>query len=619
MLSRLGCFFTAVAAWLVLSASPAFAQATATYTYDALGRVITATTSAGTTTYTYDNADNRTHVTCAGSCNSSLVANPDTATVTLGGTVVVSVLANDSTPGGATLTVTSVTSAAKGAASVTAGGGSVTYVANGGQTGGDTFNYTISDGHGHTATAAVTITITAGAPVANPVSMTVAFNSANNSVPLSITGITTSVAVASSPGKGVATASGMGITYTPNNGASGSDSFTYSATGPGGTSGAATVSITVGAPAPPVANAVSASVGFNSSNNSIAASLSGNPATSVTIVSGPGRGSAQVNGLGFLYTPNNNVSGSDSFTYRATGAGGTGNTATVGLTIAAPAPPTAGNLSYAAVFNSTGNFITPNLGGGPVSSLAVISGPSHGTAVPAPGLGLAYTPANGYSGPDSFTYNASGPGGTSGTATVSITVGAPAPPTVNPVSLTVAFNSSNNSLPLSINGVANSVGVVANPAHGSVSISGLTMTYTPATGYSGSDNFFYFAQGAGGIGGSAQVSITVSPGPPSLTVNLNRTSYLGSRDPDGEHPGTIVTATPTGGSGSYSYVWQRVSGDSTVEISSPTAPSVTWARGDVLTDGIFTAVWHCVVTDTVTGATATSANVSVEYDEGTFR
>nr|WP_249116864.1 autotransporter outer membrane beta-barrel domain-containing protein [Ciceribacter sp. L1K23] len=96
----------------------------------------------------------------------------------------------------------------------------------------------------------VNFTVADEAPTAANVVATVAANSADNAITLSLGGGTaTSVAVASSPSHGTATASGTSITYTPTAGYSGSDSFTYTATNSGGTSAAATVSITISAPA----------------------------------------------------------------------------------------------------------------------------------------------------------------------------------------------------------------------------------------------------------------------------------------------------------------------------------------------------------------------------------
>ncbi|WP_447513551.1 Ig-like domain-containing protein, partial [Clostridioides difficile] len=52
------------------------------------------------------------------------------------------------------------------------------------------------------------------------------------------------------------------------------------------------------------------------------------------------------------------------------------------------------------------------------SSITVTSGPTHGSFVVA-GDTVTYTPAATYYGADSFTYTATGPGGTSAPATVS--------------------------------------------------------------------------------------------------------------------------------------------------------------------------------------------------------
>ncbi|MGB3814418.1 MAG: IPT/TIG domain-containing protein, partial [Shinella sp.] len=84
---------------------------------------------------------------------------------------------------------------------------------------------------------------------ANPVSATVAANSSANPITLNITdGAPDSVAIATPPSHGVASATGTTIAYTPTAGYSGADSFTYTATNAAGTSTAATVTMTVTAP-----------------------------------------------------------------------------------------------------------------------------------------------------------------------------------------------------------------------------------------------------------------------------------------------------------------------------------------------------------------------------------
>ena len=85
--------------------------------------------------------------------------------------------------------------------------------------------------------------------VIGPTNATVAYGSSANPITLNISGdVPTSVAVASSPAHGTATASGINITYTPTAGYSGPDSFTYTATNGSDTSAPATVSLTVSPP-----------------------------------------------------------------------------------------------------------------------------------------------------------------------------------------------------------------------------------------------------------------------------------------------------------------------------------------------------------------------------------
>jgi hypothetical protein len=87
------------------------------------------------------------------------IANPDTANVTEGNTVVIPVLANDSDIDGDVLTVGS-TSPDSGAVITINANQTISYTPNAGTCGVDTFTYTISDGRGGAASADVTVTVT---------------------------------------------------------------------------------------------------------------------------------------------------------------------------------------------------------------------------------------------------------------------------------------------------------------------------------------------------------------------------------------------------------------------------------------------------------------------------
>ena len=89
-------------------------------------------------------------------------ATNDSASTSPSTPVTINVLANDSDSDGDTLTITGSTTPAHGTASCTAT--QCQYTPANGYTGTDSFQYTISDGHGGAATATVTVTVSATVP-----------------------------------------------------------------------------------------------------------------------------------------------------------------------------------------------------------------------------------------------------------------------------------------------------------------------------------------------------------------------------------------------------------------------------------------------------------------------
>src|SRR5688572_11987857 len=247
----------------------------------------------------------------------------------------------------------------------------------------------------------------------------------------SVSGSFTSVFLGSSPAHGTVTLSGNTATYTPATGYVGPDSFTYGAMGPGGTSNMATVSINVVAPGAPVAAPRAASTTFNTPVAiDLASSITG-AFTSIAIVTQPANGTATLSGTIVTYRPNATFAGTDTFTYNATGPGGTSAAATVTITVSAT-PPTAGPTSVTVQINTpTVIDLAPFVTGSGVSTVTVVTRPAHGSTTVS-GLRVTYTPALDYFGPDSFTYAAVGVAGTSAPAIVTLTIVGRPDPTRNP-------------------------------------------------------------------------------------------------------------------------------------------------------------------------------------------
>ncbi|WP_233592986.1 autotransporter family protein [Candidatus Pantoea deserta] len=122
------------------------------------------------------------------------------------------------------------------------------------------------------------------------------------------------------------------------------------------------------------------------------------------------------------------------------------------------------------------------------------------------------------------------------------------PVIANNNSVTVAANSSGNviSLPTS-GGSANSYAIASVPAHGSVTLSGATLTYTPTSGFSGADSFRWNATNAAGTSSNATVLIMVTA--PTLTLLPASGALPGATV--GEN--LSVSFSATGGTGPYTW------------------------------------------------------------------
>lgn len=293
--------------------------------------------------------------------------------------------------------------------------------------------------------------------------------------------------------------------------ATGSFTFTVTATDNNGfpTSRGYTV---VTNPAVPVAGPISATVPWNTATPiNLATVMTGGPASSVTISTAPARGSVALSGSVATYTPAPGYSGSDSFGYTATNVSGS-SAAVISITVN-PQGVVAGAVTATVAFNSGANPIALNLSGGAVTSVAVAAAPAHGT-VNVSGTTISYTPMQGYSGSDSFTYTGTNASGTSAPATVSITVNKPVP--VAPaVTVSTLANKS-----VTIDATANATSgpftalvVSTPPGSGTVVVQGMNLIYTPVATMAGPVSFAYTLSNSTGPSLPVPVTVQVNPVP----------------------------------------------------------------------------------------------------------
>ena len=194
------------------------------------------------------------------------------------------------------------------------------------------------------------------------------------------------------------------------------------------------IDFTVSGPnTPPVANNVNAST---TKNTAVQITLNATDADGDTltysIVSNPSHGTlGAISGNKVTYTPANNYTGSDSFTYKANDGKVDSNTATVNITISENPnnAPVANNVNSSTTKN-TAVQITLNAtdADGDTLTYSIVSDSSHGTLGAISGNKVTYTPANNYTGSDSFTYKANDGKADSNTATVNITISDVPPP-----------------------------------------------------------------------------------------------------------------------------------------------------------------------------------------------
>lgn len=335
----------------------------------------------------------------------------DTATTNANTPATIDVLKNDTTTG---LKLTAVSTPSHGTASIQ--NGMVSYTPASGYSGPDAFTYTAAGSDGVTSTANVAVTVL---PMAVDDSATTKPGTAVT-IPVLGNDVGTGLTVTSvdTPGHGTATVASNGaVTYTPSAGFTGTDTFTYTVTDASDQTATATASVTV--VAPPVAKDDTASTETGAPVTADVLANDSGTGLTITQVSTPAHGTASVQNGKVVYTPAAGFVGSDSFTYTVTDAIGSTAQATVNVEIA-PGPAAVGDTTWAQAGSSASVDVLANDTGTGLE-LTGVNQPSHGTASIKDGQ-VVYTPAEGFTGSDSFTYEITDALGVTSTGTVTVTV-----------------------------------------------------------------------------------------------------------------------------------------------------------------------------------------------------
>lgn len=454
-------------------------------------------------------------------------ANTDSATTSEDTPVTLDPRANDTDVDGDSLTITFASNPNRGSTVINADG-TVTYTPDPNLNGSDSFLYTISDDMGGTWSATVSVTVTPvnDPPVANndipsvqedtPVTINVLSNDSD------IDGDTLTVTLLTQPTHGTAVLNpDQTVTYTPElNYSSGTDTFTYSVSDGNGGTAPATVYLNV-APVndPPVANADTATVAEDGTVTIPVAANDNDPdGGTLTLVSATQGAHGTVTVLAdnqVSYQPAANYAGPDTFTYAVRDPASLTATGTVSVTVTPVNDPPVANADSAATDEDTPVAVPvlandADVDGGALSVSNVTQG-SNGV-VTTDGATVTYTPAAGFSGADSFTYNVSdGNGGTS-TALVTISVAA-----VNDAPVAAPDSgSTGEGVPVIIPVLANdtdeegnTLTVTAVDAPG-VLLPDDTVQYTPDANFTGTVTFGYTV--SDGQGGTADGQVTVVVG-----------------------------------------------------------------------------------------------------------
>jgi hypothetical protein len=362
--------------------------------------------------------------------------------------------------------------------------------------------------------------------------------------------------------------------YSPNAGFTGYDSFEFAVTN-GSDSDYGTVSIDV-TNSQPTAFGGSESVLHDQALLAyLSESDADNDPLTYSVAAEPSHGTLALNPDGsYAYTPDPGYAGADSFDYFLTDGAAT-VTATLSIDVTNFAPVAEDDsFSTESGAGVSGNVLSNDHDADSDDLTSwLVSTPADGVLMYFMSDGtFEYVPNAGFSGTDSFTYQASD-GIDTDTATVTIDVSNTAP-LANDSSESVLHDQvlSSEVTATDDDGDTLTFAVVTNPANGVLEFnSDGTYTYTPATGYSGTDSF-EFSASDGLASDTGMVTIDVINEAPvaiddtysavdnvDLTIDVAHGLLANDTDPESDFLQVILESGPTNGivslnsDGSFSY------------------------------------------------------------------
>lgn len=478
----------------------------------------------------------------------------------------VNALSNDNDVDGDSLSVISFSQGSHG--SVTVGlFGYLLYHPDANYDGDDSFNYTISDGHGGISNATVYIDLI---PVNDAPDANDDYATTNVNTPIIIPVLANDTDVDGDslslvswdwmfvePQHGTATLNPDGtITYTPNLNYIGTDSFVYHVYDGHLGVGAATAHIIVNAI--PNANVDHATTNEDTpviidvlANDT---DLDGDTLNVTGIGTNPTYGNVVINPNGTItYTPNLNYHGPDFFTYIVSdGKGGTDEEAVLITVIPVNDVPIVPNYSVTTDEDTpVSGTVIGNDADGDSLNYSKGSDPSHGTVIVNADGTWTYTPTSNYFGSDEFNVTVSDGNGGFATSTISITVNSvnDAPVAVNETKVTdedIPFSDSVKGNDVELDTLTYSI--IALPNHGAITAFNPTTggyTYTPFANWFGEDYFEFIVTDALGLTDTGRINITVNS-VNDLPVAVNDDFSV---DEDGSLSGNVATNDAPSGDG----------------------------------------------------------------------